>query len=444
MGSVNKVIKKSPDFIKSAYYRFVPFRYRYGKVYSKTLDFLLESQYWDEDRLKEYQKEELRKLLTHCYHNVPYYRDMFISEGWHPLDFESVEDLKQFPVLTKKKIMHSPEMMIADNLRDQKAYPITTSGSTGDKLKFYVNDDCLKREAAFNMRAYIQQGAKMYDTPSVWLRRYVPKDSKSPLWYYDSELKRLYMSAYHLNKGTIGDYVEKINSGNYQTMCTYPSAAYIFACLCEENGLSLRNIKKIHTTSEVLLEKWYNKIRDVFNITPCGHYGQMEKVSFMNQTEDSRDLKQNLDYGVDEFYDNKDGTYGLIATGFINYYMPFIRYKTEDTFILKDGKVKEINGRSSDILVSKDGSRLPGVNFYSWIDKKMPAVKMFQIIQKTDDDIIFNYVQSPDYAYDIKDDILSGLSARLGNMNYTVNKLEEIERDPKSQKVKSIINEVVK
>ena len=63
--------------------------------------------------------------------------------------------------------------------------------------------------------------------------------------------------------------------------------------------------------------------------------------------------------------------------------MPFIRYKTEDTFVIEDGVVKEVNGRTSDILVSKDGSRLPGVNFYSWIDKKMPAVKMFQIIQIT-------------------------------------------------------------
>ena len=74
----------------------------------------------------------------------------------------------------------------------------------------------------------------------------------------------------------------------------------------------------------------------------------------------------------------------------------------------------------------------------------MPAVKMFQIIQKTDTDIIFNYVQRPDYAYDLRDDIINGLSSRLGEMNYTVNKLDEIERDPVSQKIKSIINEVVK
>ncbi|BCV01024.1 hypothetical protein CM15mP35_03860 [bacterium] len=29
----------------------------------------------------------------------------------------------------------------------------------------------------------------MYDKPSIWLRRYVPEDSNSRLWYFDDELK---------------------------------------------------------------------------------------------------------------------------------------------------------------------------------------------------------------------------------------------------------------
>ena len=90
MGSVSRIIKKSPNYIKSAYYKFVPFRYRYGNVYGKTLDFLMKSQEWDEKKLKKYQEDELRKLLTHCYRNVPYYRDMFISREWHPIDFKSI------------------------------------------------------------------------------------------------------------------------------------------------------------------------------------------------------------------------------------------------------------------------------------------------------------------------------------------------------------------
>ena len=441
MGVVNKIIKKTPSFLQRAYYNLVPFEKRYGKVYKKTLDFLVESSGWTDQLLQAYQLVEMKRMLNHCYLNVPYYRRIFLENKWTPADFRNLEDLKNFPVLTKKIIMENRDGMITEN-SDHKRYPISTSGSTGDKLTFFVDDDCLKKEAAFNMRAYLIQGAEMYDTPSVWLRRYVPPNPESPLWYYDYELKRLYMSAYHLNSETIYQYIEKINEGNYQTMCTYPSSAYIFACLCEEQNLSLRTIKKVHTTSEVLLPQWYDKVKEVFGITPCGHYGQMEKVSFMHQTEESRDMDQNLEYGIDEFYDNGDGTHGLIATGFINRFMPFIRYKTEDTFVLKDGIVKEVNGRTSDILVSADGCRLPGVNFYSWIDKKMPAIKMFQIVQSSTKDITFNYVQSPDYSDDITEEIRMGLGSRLGDMEYQINKVDEIKRNKGTNKFKCIINKV--
>ena len=443
MGRINQKIKESPDWMKKAYYKYVPFRYRYGKVYGQTLDLLLKSQHWDEEKLKDYQWCQLRKLLHHCYTQVPYYEEIFKKNNWTPQDFREIEDLKNFPVLTKGLINEHRENLVARNYRDKHQYSISTSGSTGEKLTFFVDDDTFKREAAFGMRSYIQQGADQYDTPTVWLRRYVPPNPESSLWYYDEELKRLYMSAYHLNVHTLESYLKKLNDGQYRTMCTYPSAAYILACLCEEKGGFPYYLKKIHTTSEVLTRKWYDKIKDVFHIIPCGHYGQMEKVSFMHQTEESTDMIQNLEYGVNEFEDIGDGTHSLIATGFINYYMPLLRYKTDDNFIIKDGKVKEVVGRTSDILVSADGSRLPGVNFYSWIDKKMPAIKMFQITQTSSKDIQFNYTQNPRDQEDIRGKIVEGLRARLGEMNYVIRRVDEIKRDVGTNKFKCIINNMV-
>ncbi len=220
MGSINKIVKRSPGFIKKLYYDRVPFGKRYGKVYEDTLSFLNDSSQWDQEKKEWYQLTEMKVLLHHCYSNVPYYRQVFLNNGWTPEDFQTVDDLKQFPVLTKKIIMRHRNDLIAGDMMDYRRYPITTSGSSGDKLEFFVTDDVFKKEAAFNMRAYQEQGALMYDTPSVWLRRYVPKNSESPLWYYDHELKRLYMSAYHLNDDTIGKCIGRINSGSYETIGT--------------------------------------------------------------------------------------------------------------------------------------------------------------------------------------------------------------------------------
>jgi phenylacetate-CoA ligase len=290
-------------------------------------------------------------------------------------------------------------------------------------------------------------GATLYDKPSVWLRRFVPKTEKDQLWYYDYELKRLYMSAYHMNPDTIKNYIDEINSKNYHTLVAYPSSAYILACLCEEQKLKLTTIKKIHVTSETMLDQWREKIKQVFNITPVAHYGAIEKVSFMHQLEDSTKYYNNLEYGVTEFIENNN-EHEIVATGFLNYYMPFIRYKTEDTVQLNiDQKsnnlpdsVLNVYGRTSDILISKNNSRLPGVNFYSWIDKSVSGVKMFQIIQKSRENVVFNFVTSDKYTDNTINDIKSGLTARLGDLNFEINKVSEIKRNDNSGKIRCIIN----
>ena len=67
---------------------------------------------------------------------------------------------------------------------------------------------------------------------------------------------------------------------------------------------------------------------------------------------------------------------------------------------------------------------------------------MFQIIQKSDKDIIFSYVQNEVFTNDIESDIIKGLRSRLGDMNFAIYKVKQIQRDPKTQKIRSIINQI--
>ncbi|MDI3544622.1 MAG: hypothetical protein PWQ43_70 [Rikenellaceae bacterium] len=46
----------------------------------KDLKFLMTSQWWSADELKEYQNEKLRALIKHSYENVPYYNELFHTE----------------------------------------------------------------------------------------------------------------------------------------------------------------------------------------------------------------------------------------------------------------------------------------------------------------------------------------------------------------------------
>ena len=99
MGSINRKVKELPNICQWAYYNLVPFENRYGEEYKKTLDFLMKSSKWSEESRKDYQLTELKHMLSHCYWNVPYYRKIFIDNQWMVEDFQTIEDLKNFPIL---------------------------------------------------------------------------------------------------------------------------------------------------------------------------------------------------------------------------------------------------------------------------------------------------------------------------------------------------------
>jgi phenylacetate-CoA ligase len=295
MGTINSVVKKSPIFIKKAYYNIVPFEFRYGKVFRDTYNNIFEHLEYDYKKLKEYQFSELKKILIHCEQNVPFYNKIFKEYSFNPNNMQDFSDINILPYLTKDIIRENYEDLIATNYKNKKLYTLKTSGSTGKKLQFLAADETYKKEAAFILRAYKDHGATLYDKPSIWLRRYVPDDKEKPLWTYDEELKRLYMSAYHLNNDTLKNYLKEISKKDYHTLVGYPSSIYALAILLEETGKNL-NIKSIHTASEMMLPQWKEKIENVFGIKVKSHYGQMEKVSLFYQDFQDDLYKECLDY----------------------------------------------------------------------------------------------------------------------------------------------------
>ena len=432
-------------FFKKLYYDIVPFHRRYGKEFKKTLDIIEETQWYSLKELKQYQLNQLNKLLNHSYETVPYYTKVFKDLNLTPDDINSIKDLSKLPILTKDIIRDNWDDLQSTKSYTEKVYNFSTSGSTGNPLTFLGNDDVYKREAAFILRAYRSHGANLYDTKSIWLRRYVPGKNE-PLYKYDDELKRMYLSAYHLSKDNIEDYVSMINSYNSEVLVAYPSSIYILALLMENNNLKLKNIKYIHTASEKMLPRWSNKVEEVLGIKPKSHYGMVEKVSMFFQCDHSDMYHESLEYGVTEIVDNY-----VVGTGFLNYTMPFIRYKTNDvaTKNTKNKKckcgrglplsVKDFDGRSDDILITKDGRYIPAVNFYTMM-YKLNNIDMFQIIQRKRNKIDVNIKVKEKFN---QEKLKKELENRLGSIKLNINYVDNIERDKNTQKIRCIVNECI-
>lgn len=443
MGVINRIIKKQPSFIKNVYYNLVPFRYRYGKIFSDTSNFLNKVDEWSYDRSVEYQFNELKKVLHHCHNNVPYYQKTFAKYGFNP-NIQSFNDIKKLPLLTKDLINDNFDDLISKNYNGKKII-FKTSGSTGSRLKFYGDDSMYKKEAAYILHSFKSHGGELYDKWSIWIRRHSPKDLND-LVVKDYELKRIYISPFHLNDDTIFFYCNLINQSGSSTIVTYPSTAYWLSCLLEKHNLKLPYIKSIHGASEKCLDSWGDKIKSVFGFNLKMHYGQVEKVSFMYQSNESEFYHNDLTYSYTEFDDSNT----IVGTSFMNYVMPFIRYKTNDVVTLNQNVsfdnarplvVSKIDGRVDDMVVSESGSRIPSVNFYTVMSKR-EDISMFQLYQKSDKSLYFKIVINKDFKESALNELKNEIEKRVGNLPLEFEIVNEIPRNQTTGKVRCVITEI--
>jgi phenylacetate-CoA ligase len=443
MGVVNRIIKRQPNFIKRVYYNLIPFNKRYGEVFDNTAKFLDEVDKWGYDRTKEYQFNNLRNILINAKNNVPYYGKLFSEYEFNPY-IQSFNDIKKLPYLTKGIIMDNFNDLISKNFIGKKIL-FKTSGSTGKRLEFYGEDSMFKKEAADISHSFKSHDSDLYGEWSVWIRRHSPKD-ENDIIVRDYELKRIYLSAFHLNDETIHDYVKTINQSKVKTIVTYPSTAYWLSCLLEKNNLKLYNVKSIHGASEKCLSMWSEKIKNVFGFDLKMHYGQVEKVSFLHQSSFSENYHESLTYSFTEY--DEDNT--IIGTSFMNSVMPFIRYKTNDVVKLMEIPnydfsspliIKEIDGRVDDMIVSESNSKIPSVNFYT-VMSKIKEIKMFQFYQKIDKTTKLSIIINEGFSDISLNNLKKEITQRIGNIPLLIEIVDEIPRDKLTGKIRCVITEI--
>ena len=59
------------------------------------------NQWLSEETLLEYQSAKLRQIISHAYHNVPYYQKLFKENNIIPSEIQTTQQFKNTPHLTK-------------------------------------------------------------------------------------------------------------------------------------------------------------------------------------------------------------------------------------------------------------------------------------------------------------------------------------------------------
>jgi phenylacetate-CoA ligase len=407
--------------------------------------FLSRSQYWNAEKLREYQFNRCAKILSHAYKRIPYYKNAFDRAGFNPhRDFKSLEDLRRIPILSKQVTRREKENL-ADRTTLARALELRTSGSTGEFFREYVSPEHWVVEQATVWRHWSWLRYRFRDRVAI-VRSYVP-DSGGPLWKLDPVRNFLYFSAYHLTPENAMAYLRKMQAWAPQIVRGYASSLLLLARTILDKAIELPPLKGILTASETLLPSTRATIERAFGTRVFDWYGQAEATVTMNECEQHQGLHVNSEYGICELLDDPllpAGEKRIIATSLHNITMPLIRYDTGDIAIVDAHSpscpcgrtlpsVRGICGRLDSFLYAPDGRVIPSVNLYTLMHE-FEEIEAFQFIQPSVDYIEVR-VRTRGLTNQRQARLCKGLSLRFGDtVRVEIKENQEFEQTAEGKK----------
>ncbi len=418
-------LEKSVDWAKS----FIPFEVRYYPEFQSTLKIIRETEILTKQELDEFQYEKTRSILEYAEKNVPWYQKQFAEYGISSKNFVNLSDIKKFPLLTKEEIRNNLDLFISKEFNKNKLIYVTTGGSTAIPFGFYQPSNLEKIDLAFFEHHWGWVNCSLKELSVVLRGEFVGNEQK--YFDYKPSKNEWRFSTYYLNEKTFPIYLKKLNEIKPAFIQAYPSAAELFANLLLESKLQLEFIPKaIMLGSENIYNEQIEFIEKAFNTRVHTWYGQAERVCLAAWTKNSKLFHVFPQYGLTELIDSsgneiieEDQTGEIIATGFYNFAMPFIRYRTMDlaTYtnqMSPDGfnyrLLKRIEGRIQELIVTSTG-RLISMTAINMHDETFDNVKQFQFYQDTPGKIILKILPSNKFSDKDLQRIYDSLKFKLGS-----------------------------
>jgi len=400
--------------------------------------FLKESDYWDEQRIADYQLEQLRMILKHCRKNIPYYQELFSTYGFNPDNLQSLQDLNVLPYLQRETVRdrlgHFADMSMKGQLLVK-----STSGSTGIPLTVHMSRESSDIYHAFLFHSFNRihynpryRMVKFWNMLSLHNRRDLP---------FMKIGNKLILSKRYLSDDWLMRYAEMIRRFSPLFITGCPSTLSILSACMKKNNMSLtKKLKAVIVHGETAHDWQRNLIEEVFATRVFSVYSMTEGALFSSECEFSPSQHIYPQSGIAEFADCGNGQKEIIATGLTNPAMPFIRYRTSDLAAIGNDScarcgrrhqlIDKIEGRINDFLINKDGRIIP--RLLPWIEV-FPNTRQCQFFQEVAGKAVLRIVRSGSYAEADTLNIKAKLAEMLGPMNSTIDiEIEFVDSIPRS------------
>jgi phenylacetate-CoA ligase len=390
------------------------------------------SQYLDPQSIRMRQLAGLKRILNHCYDNVPFYRERFDSAGFNPACFSDFSDLSRIPYLTKDDLQKNLHQLVARNFSKEKLILDASGGSTGKPTNFYKDIRRYQEGRADQIRHDRWCGWDLGEKRvMLWgAQREFDTQFSTKYRLVEKYVHRAYgFNAFDISENMVVEYIEMMKSIKPTMIIAYANVAYLFAKIIESHDIDLSHLrlKGLICSAETLTEQKRNSIESAFCCKALNRYGSREVGLIASECLEQDGLHINSDSVYLEVEKGGRATAlgepgEIIVTDLWNYGMPFIRYQMGDVGIKSSQscncgrslpKIKEVQGRVSDFFIDARGGLVHG-EYFTHLFYGLEGVEQFQLVQETIDRITLNIIPGRDFAPAILDPVVCKIKQCIG------------------------------
>lgn len=424
-----------------------------GKKVWKNYTLLNKTQWYSKNEMELYQVNKLKKLLHHCYNNVPFYKRIIDERNIDIENFSSTRILKEFPILTKEIIQDNYKDFIPKNNKTIAGVKESqTGGTTGNIL--VKRNDANTRSVVWGTYLRFEHWMRLLprDKRLVLMGGHVKKEGlkHSIISFINRRLKNtVNVDIYDTSEETLDKVIALLTETKFGLIRAYPQFLFLVAKRIEELGLSFR-VKAISTTAEPIMDEHRALFRKVFNAEVFDQFGCGEIGGIAYECNKHNGLHIAEERVIVETTPDDD----LLLTDLDNFAMPFIRYWNADQAIISDNEcscgrksklITRIMGRTCDYLIGQNGEFLHWAYFWHLIFDSNIAearnLKKFQIVQQSKAEILIKLV-SDKLSEDESEFIIKDVKRRLGDINVFIVYVEFIE-NTETGKYRPVINLII-
>lgn len=415
------------------------------------------TQWLSVEQIRTLQLRRLREFLNECVAHVPYYHDVFRSLGLDPGSISSIADLARLPLLTKDIVRREFDRLRSDIIEPMRLF--STTGSTGDPLRFNISKTRISHEVAAKWRATRWWGVDVGDREIVVWSSPIELNRQDRIrrvrdWLLRSKL----ISSEAMSSADMDRYIAMIRRFRPKMLYGYPSSMTLIAQRAQERSVRLDDlgIRVAFCTAERLYPHQAEVLRRVFGCPVADGYGGRDSGYIANECPHGG-LHITAEDIIVEIVDEEGrpvapGVPGevvvthLYSTGF-----PFVRYRNGDVAVLDEGQcacgrglplMKEVRGRTNDILLAEDGSMVHDVAI-AMVLRDTHGVNAFKVIQETLQHCRLQLVTDTRFCRDVGEDkIRATFRARLGrSVRLQIEYVDAIEPE-RSGKYRYVVSKI--